>query len=136
MLYMATGNPAHLSPETCRIKPLRRIKTQLLHLVGLISLLQSMMLGTTNIKLPKKSHTDPEGCILHRQQLVHTSRTSSVLNCIFILCARFTASIFSRHDSLFLMPHVLSILACPFKHCSVQFHYITINTCRNQATER
>ena len=38
------------SPETCRVKPLRRIKTQLLHLVGLISLLQSMMLGTTNIK--------------------------------------------------------------------------------------
>jgi len=29
---------------------MRRIKTQLLHLVGLISLLQSMMLGTTNIK--------------------------------------------------------------------------------------
>jgi len=30
-----------LSPETCRVKPLRRIKTQLLHLVGLISLLYS-----------------------------------------------------------------------------------------------
>ena len=29
---------------------MRRIKTQLLHLVGLISLLKSMMLGTTNIK--------------------------------------------------------------------------------------
>ena len=28
-----------LSPETCRVKPLWRIKTQLLHLVGLISLL-------------------------------------------------------------------------------------------------
>ena len=28
-----------LSPETCRVKPLRRKKTQLLHLVGLISLL-------------------------------------------------------------------------------------------------
>ena len=28
-----------LSPETCRVKPLQRIKTQLLHLVGLISLL-------------------------------------------------------------------------------------------------
>jgi len=28
-----------LSPETWRVKPLRRIKTQLLHLVGLISLL-------------------------------------------------------------------------------------------------
>ena len=27
-----------LSPETCRVKPLRRIKTQLFHLVGLISL--------------------------------------------------------------------------------------------------
>ena len=27
-----------LSPETCRVKPLRRIKTQLLHLVELISL--------------------------------------------------------------------------------------------------
>ena len=27
---------ARLSPETCRVKPLRRIKTQLLHLVGLI----------------------------------------------------------------------------------------------------
>jgi len=27
-----------LSPKTCRVKPLRRIKTQLLHLVGLISL--------------------------------------------------------------------------------------------------
>ena len=49
MLYMARGKPAHiqhmyswwwvrLSPETCRVKPLRRIKTQLLHLVGLISL--------------------------------------------------------------------------------------------------
>ena len=30
-----------LSPETCRVKPLRRIKTQLLHLVELISLLHS-----------------------------------------------------------------------------------------------
>ena len=30
-----------LSPETCRVKPLRRIKTQLLHLVGLISLLHA-----------------------------------------------------------------------------------------------
>ena len=68
MLYMATGQPAHLGckflldvsavnspivvellvitalfcvvlPETCRVKPLRRIKTQLLHLVGLFSLL-------------------------------------------------------------------------------------------------
>ena len=64
MLYMATGKPektynlsepaflwpytysimyswwwVRLSPETCRVKPLRRIKTQLLHLVGLISLL-------------------------------------------------------------------------------------------------
>jgi len=29
---------------------LRRIKTQLLHLVGLISLLKSVMLGTTNNK--------------------------------------------------------------------------------------
>ena len=28
-----------LSPETCKVKPLRRMKTQLLHLVGLISLL-------------------------------------------------------------------------------------------------
>jgi len=32
-----------LSPETCRVKPLRRIKTQLLHLVGLISLLYSQL---------------------------------------------------------------------------------------------
>ena len=31
-----------LSPETCRVKPLRRIKTQLLHLVGLISLLYGL----------------------------------------------------------------------------------------------
>ena len=30
-----------LSPETCRVKPLRRIKTQLLHLVGLTSLLST-----------------------------------------------------------------------------------------------
>ena len=30
-----------LSPETCRVKPLRRIKTQLLRLVGLISLLEN-----------------------------------------------------------------------------------------------
>ena len=29
-----------LSPETCRVKSMRRIKTQLLHLVGLTSLLQ------------------------------------------------------------------------------------------------
>jgi len=34
-----------LSPKTCRVKPLRRIKTQLLHLVGLISLLYSMISG-------------------------------------------------------------------------------------------
>ena len=31
-----------LSPETCRVKPLRRIQTQLLHLVGLISLLANV----------------------------------------------------------------------------------------------
>jgi len=35
-----------LSPETCRVKPLRRIKTQLLHLVGLISLLQIISVST------------------------------------------------------------------------------------------
>ena len=33
-----------LLPETCRVKPLRRIKTQLLHLVGLISLLKRIYL--------------------------------------------------------------------------------------------
>jgi len=38
-----------LSPETCRVKPLRRIKTQLLHLVGLISLLLVNKLN--NLKL-------------------------------------------------------------------------------------
>ena len=37
-----------LSPETCRVKPLRRINA-IVHLVGIISLL-SMMHGTTNIK--------------------------------------------------------------------------------------
>jgi len=40
-----------LSPETCRVKPLRRIKTQLLHLVGLISLLY------TAIVLVQDHHT-------------------------------------------------------------------------------
>ena len=34
-----------LSPETCRVKPLRRIKTQLLHLVGLISLILSSVVS-------------------------------------------------------------------------------------------
>ena len=41
-LHVSGDNLTHhqeLSPETCRVKPLRRIKTQLLHLVGLISLL-------------------------------------------------------------------------------------------------
>ena len=33
-----------LSPKTCRVKPLRRIKTHLLHLVGLISLLIELCL--------------------------------------------------------------------------------------------
>ena len=33
-----------LSPETCRVKPLRRIKTQLVQLVGLISLLGKLLL--------------------------------------------------------------------------------------------
>jgi len=33
-----------LSPETCRVKPLRRIKTQLLHLVELISLQKHLYL--------------------------------------------------------------------------------------------
>ena len=64
MLYMATGKPAHLgckflsdvsvvnSPIVvellvitalfCVVLPLRRIKTQLLHLVGLISLLYNI----------------------------------------------------------------------------------------------
>ena len=53
MLLLTCCEPAYLWPytayvllmmgeivaETCRVKPLRRIKTQLLHLVGLISLL-------------------------------------------------------------------------------------------------
>ena len=34
-----------LSPETCRVKPLRRIKMQLLLLVGLISLIYSFPVG-------------------------------------------------------------------------------------------
>jgi hypothetical protein len=34
-----------LSPETCRVKPLRRIKIQLLHLVGLISLLYLILVS-------------------------------------------------------------------------------------------
>jgi len=39
-----------LSPETCRVQPLRSIKTQLLHLVGLISLLM-IVLSTTQHKI-------------------------------------------------------------------------------------
>ena len=37
--HPSSGWWVRLLPETCRVKPLRRIKTQLLHLVGLISLL-------------------------------------------------------------------------------------------------
>ena len=40
-----------LSPETFRVKPLRRIKTQLLHLVGLISLLSTPPVLTGQIIL-------------------------------------------------------------------------------------
>ena len=40
-----------LSPETCRVKPLRRIKTQLLHLVELISLPRHL----SQNKMPDKS---------------------------------------------------------------------------------
>ena len=39
-----------LSPETCRVKSLRRIKTQLLHLVGLISLLSSRRVLPTVVR--------------------------------------------------------------------------------------
>ena len=39
-----------LSPGTCRVKPLRRIKTQLLHLVGLISLLFGFLFINTCFK--------------------------------------------------------------------------------------
>ena len=37
-----------LSPETCRVKPLWRIKTQLLHLFGLISLLWLIAVNVSN----------------------------------------------------------------------------------------
>jgi len=58
-----------LSPETCRVKPLRRIKTQLLHLVGLISLLEYMLVvvnGKVNVKIkgeihPRTGHKEREG---------------------------------------------------------------------------
>jgi len=39
------------SSETCRVKPLRRIKTQLLHLVGLISLLRKFMFKAKDLTL-------------------------------------------------------------------------------------
>ena len=59
-----------LSPETCRVKPLRRIKTQLLHLVGLISLLQTgyiylqIWTKTFNKKNEKKKLLKEENPIL------------------------------------------------------------------------
>ena len=55
MLYMATGKPAHLG-----CKPLRRIKTQLLHLVGLISLLYYFPAESTVLPLRKY-----EACAQH-----------------------------------------------------------------------
>ena len=67
-----------LSPETCRVKPLQRIKTQLLHLVVLISLLKSMMHGTTNIKLLLRVSYDSYS--KHRKPFwpVYVMRTSRV----------------------------------------------------------
>jgi len=52
-----------LSPETCRVKPLRRIKTQLLHLVGLISLLYSTQ--CTGENKPKCNINIPYTCFGH-----------------------------------------------------------------------
>jgi len=47
-----------LSPETCRVKPLRRIKTQLLHLVGLISLLYDQVIFHINCSYVRLSIAD------------------------------------------------------------------------------
>ena len=41
-LHVSGDNLTH-HQETCRVKPSRRIKTQLFHLVGLISLLENFM---------------------------------------------------------------------------------------------
>ena len=51
-----------LSPETCRVKPLRRIKTQLLHLVGLISL----QISDSELTTPRASHGVSLGSALAR----------------------------------------------------------------------
>jgi hypothetical protein len=62
-----------LSPKTCRVKPMRRIKTQLLHLVGLISLL-----------FVRRSQWEP--WILHKPQFafIITSVTLSSSNHTFL----------------------------------------------------
>ena len=46
-----------LSPETCRVKPLRRIKTRLLHLVGLISLLYTCIPTYIHTYIHTYTHT-------------------------------------------------------------------------------
>jgi len=61
-----------LSPETCRVKPLRRIKTQLLHLVGLISLLYSRRYVWRCVNTVLSWIRKPNWEVLH--QLVWTDR--------------------------------------------------------------
>ena len=59
MLYMATGKPAHCKLTIASVITICfENNNQLLHLVGLISLLSSMMLGTTNIKFAEHSGTN------------------------------------------------------------------------------
>jgi len=45
-----------LSPETCRAMPLRKIKTQLLHLVVLISLLQSLHVSGNYVPIIRRNN--------------------------------------------------------------------------------
>jgi len=65
-----------LSPETCRVKPLRRIKTQLLHLVGLISLLYQ---NTASVKLCPMNMTLFSSCFKDVLYYIRVKNIQTVL---------------------------------------------------------
>ena len=71
-----------LSPETCGVKPLRRIKTQLLHLVGFhLNLYYSVVAGINR----HNTHIPAFGWYSFSQKLYHLLFLSVVDKCLHIL---------------------------------------------------
>ena len=130
-----------LSPETCRVKPLRRIKTQLLHLVGIISILYwiCQLIYYTVTWLPCELEFVSWFTTLSRDYLANLNLSVDLLHCHVTtlrtsICQvahfNFTRLLLRTCNLSFgsLHFHVTILRTCNFSVGSVHFHVTNLHT--------